>query len=777
MRTIRQIGRRILIPVASILLFPCQFLAASGGGASDSPYFPDRGSRALYQRRLELQTPARVMVLAFEPGEEDLSTMTVLRMEKGVQVVAVYLTNGGGTPSDDRDEIPTVVAGRRKEEAYRALSVIGSEAFFVNCPDVPLGAEGLREIWDEDSVGQKVVAAIDQYKPDLLMIPPGLRDSDTARARMLGMSLALVRQSRDDPESIRGGGPHWKVPRIFVEADSGEGGIAVNADRLHPFWKTSYLQIAGEAWWHYSSLRLTLHGRSERPIHWYRRIRPSGGEGIGSLIGNEPRLTPDLTWVREPISLAIEWARKNQKQNSLTALAEALARIEKLLVAKGGSLGGLEERVLAQWKDGLEDFRCSLDDVHAVVEPSDSIMSDRQVFFLRVQSLHLPVPAKATEILFPLARDSSWVINESGKYRFPLAVPSEFRILTPVKMLSNYPASLGGLTASEMRTNFPYYIVHKDANRSANFAYHGEVRLKVGPGRAIEVLTPVVRMTSGEEVDFALYNITRQPMRTDAWVKDSVIADSRAEVFLARKDQVTVNRIPLHWTDLAGLSDHIAEIHIGRAPVAQFLVRSFDVRVDSTVVTGLVSAIPEGILGTSIRRLHIPWVALDSSAMRKHAWDTCAVIVIDRNAVALRTDLRDASEELERWVSNGGKLILFPQHGEEGKVGKPFAFFHFTPDVVPPDAVIGVKGARLTQIPNSLHPADWQGWLVSYSTDRISAGGGLSADTVAVAGGTPTLLRYAQGRGSVTAVSLDFVHQLLTLHPGACRVLANILSY
>ncbi len=100
-----------------------------------------------------------------------------------------------------------------------------------------------------------------------------------------------------------------------------------------------------------------------------------------------------------------------------------------------------------------------------------------------------------------------------------------------------------------MRTVIPYFIVHKDKDRALNFAYRGEVPLMIGPGRALQVLTPVVRMTSGEEVRFALYNITRQLMKAEAWVKDSIIADSRVQVSLARKDDITMNRLPLAWQD------------------------------------------------------------------------------------------------------------------------------------------------------------------------------------------------------------------------------------
>lgn len=764
----------------SLVLLIAAFNAAHCQAGEHSRYFPERGRQALFQRRLDLKTPTLVMVLAGEPGEEDLATMTTLRMETGARVVAVYLTNGGGTASDDKDEIPTVVAGRRKEEAYRATSLIGCKSFFLNCPEVPLGAEGrkLDEIWQQDSVGERLAAAIDRFKPDVLLIPQGLRASDSARTILLRESMAVVGLS-GGPSTVQGSvRSAWRIPRIFLEVDSAGGGAPVSSNRLHPYWRKTFLSIAREAWQAYASLRLTLQDRSLQPVHWYRQISPSRTAGVTSLLEGEPRLTADLAWVNSAISLGIDLARKNEKQNALTAIAEALARIEKLMVTKGDRLGDLEQRVLVGWKDGLEDYRCSLDDVSADIQPSDSIMAGHQLFFLRVKSVHLPVAAKDAEIDFPAARDSTWVINESGKYHFPLSAPTEFRVLTPEKMQLSYPPSLYGLARAEMRTSFPYYLVHRDKDRARNFAYRGEVRLKIGPARAFEVLTPVVRMAAGEDLEFALYNITRQPMKSDAWVKDSVIADSRTEVFLQRKDHVTLNRIRLLWADRSISGDHVAEVHIGSVTVGRFLVRSFNVRVDSSKVTGIISAASGNILETSLRRLNVPWVNLDSAALHRNGWDTCSVIVIDRNALALRTDIRDVEARLQRWVRGGGHLIIFPQHGRLTTEAEIFQYFRFLADRTAPNDTIQVPDTRMALLPNALGSDDWQGWLVSRATDRIIPAQGVMVEPVAFSKGSSALciLRSPYGSGNVTAVSLDLNHQLQTIHTGACRILANLLS-
>ena len=757
----------VLLP---LMFFYGALLSAAG---ELSRYFPERGPAALHQREIDLGTAATVMVLAGEPGEEDLATMTELRMNRGARVVAVYLTNGGGTASDDRDEIPYVVAGRRKEESYRALATIGCLPYYLNCRDILNGAGATAEEWERDSVWARLTEAINRFRPDVVLIAEEWRSAVSGRSALLARAcMAAAGYSRDP------GAAPWKPLRVFMEVDSAEGSVAVNSRRLHPYWKKTLLEIAGEAWREYASLRLKLGSRPREPVHWYREVAPAPSSGARSLLGGIPPLTKDLDRVGAAITLALQLESKKEQKNSLVAVAEALARIENLMVTRRGRLDPLEERVLARWKDGLEDFRCSLDDVGADVQPSDSILAERQVFFLRVKSVHFPVPADKTEIFFPTAGENSWVINESRNTHFPLKIPAEFRVLSPEKLPWNYPVSLYGLGSSEARTSIPYFIVHRDTDRTRNFALRGEIPLLIGPGRALQVLTPVVRITSGEELTFRLYNITRQPMKAEAWVKDSVVADSRIGVFLSGKDDVTLNRLPLSWVDTTRAGDHVAEIRIGRVRAGQFLSRSLDLRVDSSVVAGLLTGMPGGILETTLRRLHVRLVILDSSAMRARMWERCTVVIVDRNALALRPDFGKGAAGIRQWIEAGGRVLLFPQHGAQGDSAQPFPEFRFENDPAGPGDTVDVPDADFGRNPNTLSASDWEGWQVGRSTDRIIAQRGIATGLIAgLRGGrNPLVLRASDGRGSVTAVALDLGHQLETLQSGACRIFVNLLS-
>ncbi len=159
-------------------------------------------------------------------------------------------------------------------------------------------------------------------------------------------------------------------------------------------------------------------------------------------------------------------------------------------------------------------------------------------------------------------------------------------------------------------------------------------------------------------------------------------------------------------------------------------------------------------------------------------WEQCSVIIIDRNALALRPDIAGQAARLRMWVESGGRILIFPQHGLPDSQAQPFPEFRFEEDVTSPSDSVGMPDESLCVFPNPLTQSDWEHWSVSRSTDHIIPRAGLKTDLVA---GTIDLrqafiLRAPSGRGYLTAVSLDFGHQLETLHTGACRIFTNLLS-
>jgi hypothetical protein len=155
------------------------------------------------------------------------------------------------------------------------------------------------------------------------------------------------------------------------------------------------------------------------------------------------------------------------------------------------------------------------------------------------------------------------------------------------------------------------------------------------------------------------------------------------------------------------------------------------------------------------------------------------LVVLDRDATALQS-VRDAMPEIVAWVRSGGRLVVLPQTlmpAGDGPV-LPGAVFRAAPQLQPLAGLDVDTTDRLFRSPNRIGAADWEGWVVSRSLCSIV----LPADARAripirsAEGRDPLLVQLPYGTGSVTVVALDLVSQISNVHPGAHRLLANILA-
>jgi hypothetical protein len=87
------------------------------------------------------------------------------------------------------------------------------------------------------------------------------------------------------------------------------------------------------------------------------------------------------------------------------------------------------------------------------------------------------------------------------------------------------------------------------------------------------------------------------------------------------------------------------------------------------------------------------------------------------------------------------------------------------------------SSATLVTNPNVVRPHDWDDWVISRSLSRIrfrTPGGGRVLVRSALE--DAVLAADAQeGKGLVTFVALDLEPQLMNVHPGAHRILGNLL--
>jgi hypothetical protein len=770
--------------IASSLLL---FLSLRAATAQESPYFPPAGRGALHQKILDLENPALVMAVAAEPGQEDLRALAMLRLHTGARIVSVYLTNGGATPSDLHGELPNDVAGRRKEEAHAALSYIGGEAYFLNLPDVGVvgSADALEQIWQRDTVLARSIRMIRLLRPDALLLCRDSRidEGDTVRWSLTrSLFLESVAAAGDSTRFPGMGGGAWRVEGMLVENAPGPAAGRTARDPVHLVWKKTSGRIAEEAGRHYASLRYQWTRRNKGGARTYSLPGQVAQGKSARLQDARPRLSRLLSSIRPEVTKACDRARAGKVEEALLAVVRAAHRIEQAVSSPGATLSSLDRRILGRWSIGLEDLRCLLLGIEFPYSVSDSILAPVQLMFLRFADGERTLATKGMEIIFPAAMSGEWIVNETEKYRLPLALPAEFRIVTPEIFALNTPPSVGGLEAPVMRTQFPFVVFHKDSISTRNFAFRRDIALRISPPQSVELLTPVVRITRGERLIVRLQNVSRETYRGAMWVGDSVARETRKQVTLNRKDAVVLDTLGLAWADSLPDRDYLIGLHIGRGkPVGWFLARKFAVAADTSATVGLITGIASSPVEDALRRMHIPCTVLDSTGTGNESMDRLRRIVLDRNALLLRADAPALAVRLARWVESGGHLVMLSQSedppGVEALTGR-IGFLGGT--LRTPDApVTGDPSTPVCATPNALGEPDWQDWTIARARGTVRGGRGAELTVHVRDGlsGAPLVATTSHGKGIITAVALDLLPQFQTVQVGAYRLFANLLAY
>ncbi len=130
------------------------------------------------------------MIVALQPGYEDLPLMAYLRTHHGARTIVAFLTNGEGTPGDTLARFPAWMTGERKLEADRVASLLDGEAWFANIPDAPgPGTAGaLKVLWDTVGATRRLTQAIRKYQPDVIVL---CTDRRVATGASIRETLAL----------------------------------------------------------------------------------------------------------------------------------------------------------------------------------------------------------------------------------------------------------------------------------------------------------------------------------------------------------------------------------------------------------------------------------------------------------------------------------------------------------------------------------------------------------------------------------------------------------
>ncbi len=450
---------------ALILLW--SVLLAAGSRSQEMRYFPERGQGAVHQRTLELGSGAAVLLVALQPGYEDLPLLAHLRMESGARAVVAYVTNGEATPGDLGFSAPVYAAAQRKEEAYATTRMLGATAHFLNLPDPGIVStrEGLLQIWNPDTAHTRLDHVLRQFRPDLVVVCGDFRGDTIASVRqrlLTDLLMSAVRTAgrdtvRSDTVKVAG----WKVPRIYGESARDARSREALYDRVHPFWKKTYRSIAAEAAREYRTLALQIGSWIRQGDRRYSLLYPEGVAAPQGMLDGLPEISPALRSLAKEIRTAAGRKERGKSAPRLREVSRVIDSLDQYLGRRRRSMPTGDLKLVAGWKNGLEELRCSLLNVKVDFSSSETLVAPDQVFFLKINSVSSRGSGKRDWILFPGAIDHTWGINTSLEHQFSLAPPQEFQILTPHKMELTVPVSQFGMTQSATEDQV---FLHRDAS-------------------------------------------------------------------------------------------------------------------------------------------------------------------------------------------------------------------------------------------------------------------------------------------------------------------------
>lgn len=780
---------KLTLRLALLCLFTAALHAATAGpasGARGSALFPSDGPAAVHQRALDLANPQVVMMVALQPGYEDLHLLSYLRAFKGVRTTVVFLTNGEATPGDTIAHYPVWMTGERKGEAHRVARFLDAEAWFMNLPDVPAPGRSsdLATMWDTLGARKRLVDVIRHVQPDVIVTSPDRRGTghamtarDSIALRLVGSAMTFAATARDTSAS-KGLLP-WRAGQLTVQRPAAT--LPRVYATVHPLTKLTPASMARQAAELYRTLRIQIREWHARPLVSH----PATGERVGTEI-----LTPDqiaagnpdpgihLRAVGKQIRAALRTGRQGERSAEMKSIVGLISATEQLILYQVKSLDRRERRIAITWKEGLEDLRCTVRGVKIQVTPSESLLTANQVFFLDVQPDPRDAGRGQTVILFPLAANGEWTVNERAGYFFDLDSVTRFNILTPSEVQYTIPYSEDGLTQSRLDAVFPFVVVHKDPRPERNYMYHRELRLQFGPRRTFALRTPLVYDNPASPVIVELQNISRDKFAGDLVLSDTTGDPSHAEVFFSVKDEKILDTLFVPGPTPDTTSGRVLLLELsGRGAKRSVTTRAFRVAVDSSIQAGLLSTVSGSPLEEALRVCSQPWVRWNF-AEEGGENNRGSVLLIDRGFLSdtLCTDGLRAS--LAAWIHGGGHAIVFPQWGTgtqwlESAFGAAFAGV----EPVPPDASVATPWAGAQSVPNPLTAADWSEWVEMRAAYGIATARRDVHTTMAVNDGTlPLITTVPVGNGMVTLIAADLQSQFMNYHPGVHRLLANLIA-
>jgi hypothetical protein len=723
----------------------------------------------------ELRSNQRVLMVAYAPSMEDVGLISHIRADLRAMLHVAYMTNGEGFPDGEGQPFPHLLAARWRSKAFELTHRAGAGHTFMNLPyiDAASSLERVRVDWPADTVRDRWRRLLNAHKPDAVLITgfehlPQDHPIFLALLDDIGASTRRARRSRSwVPLQIaiatgtqkRSGESGNSALKNMVYAEDTLRLIYVNHDRYK-----GRRQMYTRFGWANDSLGKKLSRRSLFPK---RRV---------------PEAMSDIDSAAQAFSLRIARIRSmpsgKKRESYLIDLVDVMQKVDLQISL---TRRGHEEarRFLLDWKLSLDQIRALLLGVSVTWDLSEHIVTERQLTYLKIDTITGLDPEGRTEIFVPEVQQG-WVLNELQVNHLPYTPGVEFRLLSGPKIEYDFPRSTYGLAKSQYRKPWYFFVVHQAKTAEYSFAYRIDAGVSYAPRFVGEVLTPVVRARRGEKLAVRLSNYTRDGVRDSLFVRTDRVLSTKKGFRLFIKDQVFQDTLLLDWKEEIPQGTHLAEVLIGEDPVANFVGRKFYVETTPGSPVTLIGSRTSSPLFRALERLEYNVSNIEPERLSSVDLPGDRKLILDQSIQGSSGLTPEAWSSIVTFVEAGGMVTIFSQDSDVISKSGLFPDVRFEPTYVADTSYsITLADARdLFTSPNDLTEGTWEGWIGRVASNRIRSNDAAIVEHARLGDmDIPVIFSKKIGKGTVLYVDLNLTPQWTNVLPSAYALLANIIEF
>lgn len=729
----------------------------------------------LYQSCIDIKSGLNVLNISLKPGYEDLSALAYYRFAKGAKIMSAYITNGECTEADSSYYFPHQIAAKLRRESFAAISALKGETYYLSFPEI-ISAQDDEKIfshWNNDSLKNKLYHLISSFKPDVILLSRDWYFGNKNRS----VKILVDKIVEVISESQKNGS--WKVSRFYYD-DPSKKGIIIPVDTKDSRHKKSYRKISENAREHYNSISLQLEKLKSRGVPSYSLIYPAKIKKHNTIADIPSYDTQKLKKFKKEIDNLASGLLKNQKYE-LKEISKLLDSVSTHLSYRM-NLTQQEYKLFLNWKINLDKIRHALLGVKLYYTISETILTNRQLTILQIDSISGLSKYGTTQLFFP-GVDEDWVINESNQKWQPLVPGQEYRILSPANLVYSYPYEIYNLDKTNLKNQFYFFVIHSSNVKEESFVYKQIIHFDFSPRFTAEILTPVVfaPLYNGynEKFVFRLTNHSRDGVADYVTVSESTIVSSDTlNVKLSYKGAEYLDTLSLFFKQGIQVGDNLLKLKIGGEAVANFVARKFDIVVDRDKMVGLISSQLNSLTKLTLQRLSVKFVELNGMNLLQTGADNLDVIIIDRNSI---DKLKSFKNLIEPFVAAGGTLIVLSQDYKfwdsmsllgDIKLTRSFIYDENSPVIID-------SNHRILNIPNKITDEDLQNWIYNRTTNEVSITSTKEIEFPIISSidKKPLILTQKYFKGTVIYVNMALHYQLLNKQEGAHKILANLISF